>query len=222
VLGVLIAAFFVSGDAVDASVKTHAPARCIEPRVGVRRECAFYPKAPQPKVYTSASGDERYEDAMARHPMFFNGLAADPEDMASGKRRVRIYDPYQPLTFWVDRDDVVRESDLKKVRKCWPIRRSIIVMGDSPGGEIVFQRDGKGVLRLEGLKRKVRAWYFEGVFSIRDADLPVGSGHNGEYAWGNLDLQNGTASDRSGGIDKHFVVPLGEPGSECESGPATD
>jgi hypothetical protein len=152
--------------------RTVVPKACLGANEQLRVECSFYPKVAKPRVFAGPDGTERYVD-----PRFggrqdwsfpFGNFAADPSDLHSGSGRVRLYDRWSSLVVWVERDDIVPFSALRKVKGGWPMRRLEIINGDSEAGVIEFKPDGSGVVSNQGTRKRVQAWHVQGVYSVRE------------------------------------------------------
>lgn len=210
--------------------ESKAPKRCVAKDDQVNAECAFYSKVAQPKIYAGPTGDQLLVvpglEASGRvTDHFFNDYIADPGDLASGSRRVRLYHRSKPTVLWVERSDIVRASDLKRVKRCWPIKQLLISNGDEEDGRISFTQDGSGVASNPGEPRQpVHAWYFEGVYSVRSEPFTPKKSASREWAWGNFDLATGRIIDRanwaSGQDAQRFDSATMK--AACPAGPVTD
>jgi hypothetical protein len=198
-----------------------APASCLVKGGRPALRCVFYPKVAEPELFTDPSGDNVYVDPDwdGGHPWrgYLNKFVADPGDLDAGAARIRIYHLRKPLRLWVSRKDIVRYSDLKRVKRCWPIRRLTIENGDAPEGTITLGHDGVGSGDVHSnLIGRVQAWYFEGVWSVRVVGRAPKHKEDGEVGWGNLDLANRKVIGRapwSGGEELDPSMP-----PSCASG----
>jgi len=155
-----------------------APRECREENT----TCIIYPKTWDPQFYKGPSTREPLP--MGKYPRGFfdiNSYRADPTDL-SGAQWVRLYFIEGEIA-WIERQNLLRFSDLKPAKRCWPIKRMHIEAGDSPPGSIVFKPDGTGL--VDG-KFKVRAWYADEVFSIRYVAPKRGDIDGRQIAWGYL------------------------------------
>jgi len=145
--------------------------------------CVIYPKDWKPQFYKGASTKEPLP--MGKYPRGFfdiNLYRADPTDLRSA-HWVRLYFIEGDIA-WIEREKLLTFSDLRPIKRCWPIKRMHIEAGDAPGGSIVFKRDGTGVVSYEGKTDKVKAWYAEGVFSIRYLKPKKEDLEGRQAAWG--------------------------------------
>jgi hypothetical protein len=218
---VLLAALAVVVGAGSRQNGSHPPSSCLVNGGLPALRCAFYPRGADLMLYAGPSGDEVYAgpgwNGAHPAPSDFNGFVADPEDLDAGVGRVRIYHSLWHLQAWVNRKDIVRYSDLKRVKRCWPIRRLTIENGDAPEGTITLGRDGVGGGDAHSnLTGRVQAWYFEGAWSVRVIGRGPKYKEDGEVGWGNLDLANGKVIGRapwSGGEELDPSMP-----ASCASG----
>jgi len=152
---------FLVGAAV-VSWKT-APKECKEDSTS----CIIYPRDWNPQFYKGPSTKEPLP--MGKYPRGFfdiNLYRGDPTDLRSAQW-VRLYFIEGDIA-WIERKKLLRFSDLRPVKRCWPIKHMHIEAGDAPGGLIVFKRDGTGVVSYQRKKPdEVKAWYADDVFSIR-------------------------------------------------------
>jgi len=135
----------------------------------VREACSFYLSNPTPYLYAGPTEDRVLEGYSWGTPKarYLSVFMADPDGLRHGTGRVHLRHRDEPLDAWIDRQDVVAPSELRRVTGCWPIRRVHIAGGDWIIGSIRLRRDGSGVFELDGKKRRVHAWFKKGAFVIR-------------------------------------------------------
>lgn len=199
-----------------APPEPNVPPRCAQTGLRHPDECEVYPRIARPMLYAAASGDAIYEDSRLRSRFaahVFDHLVADPDDLASGNLRVRLYG--FPVAVWIERRDIVRSSELRRVERCWPISRFGIENGDAPGYVIRVRQDGSGTFYSDGNRMPVHAWYLDGVYAVRQEGL---SGDWHDWAQGNLDLATRTVLDRGAGRMEH-LEDAKRMGPSCASGP---
>lgn len=158
----------------------------------------------EPRVYAAASGDEPFVLPGRRPPeprlpnIFFNDYVADPADLVAAKERVRLHHRLGGQPVWIARRDIVRASELKRVKACWPIKELGIEEGDAEGGTIRLRADGAGVVTYQGaLDQPVHAWSIDAVYAIRVEGPNVLKTASGEWGWGNLDPASGKVPERA-------------------------
>lgn len=208
--------------------ESKAPTKCFDKYHQARPECAFHPRVAQPRIYAGPAGDQPYPvpglKPSERLPAgFFNDYVADPDDLATGKERVRLYGAWRPSVLWIARTEIVRWTELKRVTGCWPIRRLQVPEGDAEEGWITLERHGSGVLSKPGMPAQpVHAWYVDGVYSIRVEGRNRLSANSVtvEWGWGSIDPGTGKVLEQSG-IAAPWdveVVERREMGEACASG----
>lgn len=220
-----LAALAVTLGASSPPSKFRAPSSCLVRGDLPALRCSFYPKVAEPKLYFVPSGGQAYVepgwDNGHPWPGYLNDFVADPDDLDAGAAFVRIYHLNKPLRLWVDRKDIVRYSDLKKVKGCWPIHRLLIESGDAPQGTVTLGRDGIGRGDADSnLTGRVQAWYLDGVWSVRVIGRTARFRGDAEAGWGNLDLASRKVIGRaswSGGEELDPNMP-----ASCASGPIVD
>src|SRR5712691_2496770 len=167
-----------------------APKECRRPST----ECVVYPTDRNAQFYKSPSTKDPVAKYLGKYrAVNINDYLADPGDLKSAQwvrlyhidigNSVKHFSDFNPIV-WVERQNLLRYSDLRPVARCWRIKHMSIQAGDAPGGTVEFKRDGTGVVTDAGRTEKVRAWYKNDVFSIRYVASGEKRLSGKEFAWG--------------------------------------